>query len=36
TFCAQCVDVCPVDALSLSPEFLLASTDRLSGELIVE
>lgn len=36
TFCAQCVDACPVDALSLSPDFLLASTDRLAPELIVE
>lgn len=36
TFCAQCVDACPTGALSLSPEFLLANTDRLAKDLIVE
>jgi formate hydrogenlyase subunit 6/NADH:ubiquinone oxidoreductase subunit I len=36
TFCAQCVDVCPVHALATTDEFLLASTDRFAESLIVE
>ena len=36
TFCAQCVDACPVDALATTPEFLLADTDRFSQHLIVD
>ncbi|MFO8133876.1 MAG: 4Fe-4S binding protein [Thermoplasmatota archaeon] len=36
-FCAQCVDVCPVNCLHSSQEFLLANVDRLDPEtLIVE
>ncbi len=36
TFCAQCVDACPVDALAESPDFLLSDTDRSSAALTVE
>ncbi len=36
TFCAQCVDACPVNALATTEEFLLADTDRFSANLIVE
>ena len=36
TFCAQCVDACPVNALATTDEFLLASTDRFAESLIVE
>jgi len=36
TFCAQCTDVCPVNALSMSDEFLLANEDKLAKELIIE
>jgi len=36
TFCAQCVDACPVDALATSSDFLLSATDRSSPALIVE
>ena len=35
TFCAQCVDACPVQALWTTEEFLLADTDRLTANLIV-
>ena len=35
-FCSQCNDVCPVNCLHMSNEFLLADTDRLSDNLIVE
>ena len=35
-FCAQCNDICPVDCLSMSNEFLLADTDKYSKDLIVE
>ena len=35
-FCAQCVDVCPVNCLHISDTFLLANTNRLADELIVE
>lgn len=35
-FCSQCNDVCPVQCLHMSKEFLLADTDRLSENLIVE
>ena len=36
TFCAQCVDVCPVQALWTTKEFLLTDTDRFSESPIVE
>lgn len=36
TFCAQCNDICPVNCLSMSGEFLLADTDKYSKSLIVE
>lgn len=36
TFCAQCNDVCPVNCLHMSNEFLLADTDKYSPHLIVE
>ena len=35
-FCSQCNDICPVDCLSMSNEFLLADTDKYSKDLIVE
>jgi len=35
-FCSQCNDVCPVNCLSMSDEFLLADTDKHSKDLIVE
>jgi len=35
TFCAQCVDACPVHALATTEEFLLADSDRFSDQLIV-
>ncbi|HEC95348.1 MAG TPA: 4Fe-4S dicluster domain-containing protein, partial [Thermoplasmatales archaeon] len=36
TFCAQCTEICPVQCLHMSDEFLLANTDRFSKELIVD
>lgn len=36
TFCSQCNDVCPVNCLGMSDEFLLADTDKYSDNLIVE
>jgi formate hydrogenlyase subunit 6/NADH:ubiquinone oxidoreductase subunit I len=36
TFCSQCNDICPVNCLSMSNEFLLADTDKYSKALIVE
>jgi formate hydrogenlyase subunit 6/NADH:ubiquinone oxidoreductase subunit I len=36
TFCSQCNDICPVNCLSMSNEFLLAGTDPYSKDLIVE
>jgi len=36
TFCAQCVDACPVGALSTTDEFLLAEADRFSENLVVD
>lgn len=36
TFCAQCVDVCPVNCLSTTEEFLLADADRFSENLVVQ
>ncbi len=36
TFCAQCVDACPVNALATTEEFLLASPDRFAESLVVE
>ena len=35
-FCSQCNDVCPVDALHMSKEFLLASDNKLDENFIVE
>ena len=35
-FCSQCNDICPKNCLKMSEEFLLASTDKNSSELIVE
>ncbi len=35
-FCSQCNDVCPVDCLSMSSEFLLCDVDKHSKDLIVE
>lgn len=36
TFCSQCNDICPVNCLSMSKEFLLADADKYSKDLIVE
>ena len=36
TFCSQCNDICPVNCLSMSDEFLLADADKYSKDLIVE
>ncbi len=36
TFCSQCNDVCSFNCLSMSNEFLLASTDPYSKDMIVE
>jgi len=36
TFCSQCNDICPVNCLSMSNEFLLADSDKYSKDLIVE
>jgi len=36
TFCAQCVDACPVGALWTTENFLLADADRFSENLIVD
>jgi len=35
-FCSQCNDVCPKDCLKMGDEFLLASTDPYSKDMIVE
>ncbi|KAA0003530.1 MAG: NADH-quinone oxidoreductase, partial [Thermoplasmata archaeon] len=35
-FCSQCNDICPVGALNMSSEFLLASDNKLEENLIVE
>lgn len=35
-FCSQCNDVCPVQCLHMSQEFLLADTNKVSDNLIVE
>jgi len=35
-FCSQCNDVCPVNCLSMSDEFLLSDADKHSKDLIVE
>jgi len=35
-FCSQCNDICPVNCLSMSNEFLLADADKYSKDLIVE
>ncbi|TFH37194.1 MAG: 4Fe-4S dicluster domain-containing protein [Dehalococcoidia bacterium] len=34
-FCSQCNDVCPVNCLSMTDEFLLSSYDKYSDEMIV-
>ena len=36
TFCSQCNDICQVNCLSMSNEFLLADSDKYSKDLIVE
>jgi formate hydrogenlyase subunit 6/NADH:ubiquinone oxidoreductase subunit I len=36
TFCSQCNDICPVNCLSMSGEFLLADTDKYSQNLVVQ
>jgi NADH-quinone oxidoreductase subunit I len=33
-FCAQCVDVCPVNTLAMTEEFLLANYDKYADELV--
>ena len=35
-FCSQCNDICPVNCLSMSDEFLLSDADKHSKDLIVE
>ncbi|HDQ07667.1 MAG TPA: 4Fe-4S dicluster domain-containing protein [Methanoculleus sp.] len=35
-FCSQCNDVCPVSCLHMSEEFLIATENRYSEEMIVE
>jgi formate hydrogenlyase subunit 6/NADH:ubiquinone oxidoreductase subunit I len=34
-FCAQCNDICPTGALSMTDEFMLSSYDKYSDELVV-
>jgi len=34
-FCAQCIDICPVDTLAMTDEFLLANYNKYADELIV-
>ncbi|MDX1798219.1 MAG: 4Fe-4S dicluster-binding protein [Candidatus Lokiarchaeia archaeon] len=36
TFCSQCNDICPVNCLTMSNEFLLADSNKYSKDLIVE
>lgn len=36
TFCSQCNDICPVNCLGMSNEFLLADSDKYAKDLIVE
>jgi formate hydrogenlyase subunit 6/NADH:ubiquinone oxidoreductase subunit I len=35
-FCSECNDICPSECLHMSHDFLLADTNRLSENLIVE
>lgn len=35
-FCSQCNDICPKNCLHMSEDFLIASTDRNSDDLIVD
>ena len=35
-FCSQCNDICPVNCLSMSGDFLLANEDRFDSEMIVK
>ena len=35
-FCSQCNDVCPVNCLSMTDEFLLSCYDKYSEEMIVQ
>jgi len=34
-FCAQCVDICPVNTLAMTEEFLLATYDKYADELVI-
>jgi len=34
-FCAQCVDICPVNTLAMTEEFLLSSYDKYADELVI-
>jgi NADH-quinone oxidoreductase subunit I len=34
-FCAQCVDICPVNTLAMTEEFLLANYDKYADELVI-
>jgi len=34
-FCAQCVDVCPVNTLAMTEEFLLSNYDKYADELVI-
>jgi formate hydrogenlyase subunit 6/NADH:ubiquinone oxidoreductase subunit I len=36
TFCSQCTDICPVQCLRMSQEFLLAGVDKYAEELVVQ
>jgi formate hydrogenlyase subunit 6/NADH:ubiquinone oxidoreductase subunit I len=35
TFCQECVDICPVDALWMEKDFMMADTDRNSDALTI-
>ncbi len=35
-FCSQCNDICPVNCLTMSNEFLFADTDKYAKDLVVE
>jgi len=34
-FCAQCVDICPVNTLAMTEEFLLSNDDKYADELVI-
>jgi NADH-quinone oxidoreductase subunit I len=34
-FCAQCVDICPVNTLAMTEEFLLSTYDKYADELVI-